>query len=58
MYEVQLGSKGVMQIGWGTLNSKFTQENGVGKSAFYFVRVLILTRHALIQGDLNARKPT
>ncbi|XP_011305831.1 E3 ubiquitin-protein ligase RNF123 [Fopius arisanus] len=30
MYELQLGSKGVMQIGWGTAHCKFSQENGVG----------------------------
>nr|QVD39346.1 E3 ubuquitin-protein kinase RNF123 [Schistocerca gregaria] len=29
-YEVQLGSKGVMQIGWATNNCRFTQETGVG----------------------------
>ncbi|CAL8088738.1 unnamed protein product [Orchesella dallaii] len=29
-YEVQLGSKGVMQIGWATLETKFSQEKGVG----------------------------
>lgn len=31
MYEVQLGSKGVMQIGWGTATCKFSQESGVGQ---------------------------
>ncbi|XP_017767583.1 PREDICTED: E3 ubiquitin-protein ligase RNF123 [Eufriesea mexicana] len=30
LYEVQLGSKGLMQIGWSTANCKFTQESGVG----------------------------
>ncbi|XP_063982009.1 E3 ubiquitin-protein ligase RNF123 [Diachasmimorpha longicaudata] len=30
MYELQLGSKGVMQIGWGTAQCKFSQESGVG----------------------------
>lgn len=30
MYEVQLGSKGVMQLGWGTAQCKFNQESGVG----------------------------
>ncbi|XP_058802185.1 E3 ubiquitin-protein ligase RNF123-like isoform X2 [Phymastichus coffea] len=30
MYEVQLGSKGVMQIGWSTVQCKFNQESGVG----------------------------
>ncbi|KAJ4433729.1 E3 ubiquitin-protein ligase RNF123 [Periplaneta americana] len=29
-YEVQLGSKGVMQIGWATTDCKFSQETGVG----------------------------
>ena len=38
MYEVQLGSKGVMQIGWGTAQCKFSQESGVGQSmnSFFF----------------------
>jgi Kip1 ubiquitination-promoting complex protein 1 len=30
-YEVQLGSKGVMQIGWATIDCKFSQEIGVGE---------------------------
>ncbi|KAK0098177.1 hypothetical protein PV326_010611 [Microctonus aethiopoides] len=30
MYELQLGSKGVMQVGWGTSQCKFSQEVGVG----------------------------
>jgi hypothetical protein len=30
-YEVQLGSTGVMQIGWATIDCKFSQEIGVGK---------------------------
>lgn len=30
MYELQLGSKGVMQLGWGTAKCKFDQESGVG----------------------------
>ncbi|XP_060567835.1 E3 ubiquitin-protein ligase RNF123-like [Ruditapes philippinarum] len=29
-YEVMLGSKGVMQIGWCTIKCKFSQEEGVG----------------------------
>jgi Kip1 ubiquitination-promoting complex protein 1 len=29
-YEVQLGSNGVMQVGWSTLQTKFSQEKGVG----------------------------
>lgn len=32
MYEVQLGSKGVMQVGWGTAQCKFNQHYGVGTS--------------------------
>lgn len=30
MYEVMLWSKGVMQLGWCTINCKFTFEEGVG----------------------------
>ncbi|XP_012272240.1 E3 ubiquitin-protein ligase RNF123 isoform X2 [Orussus abietinus] len=30
MYELQLGSKGVMQVGWGTMKCKFNEESGVG----------------------------
>jgi len=30
MYELMLGSKGVMQHGWCTLNCKFSFEEGVG----------------------------
>ena len=30
-YELQLGSKGVMQVGWSTVSTKFSQEKGVGK---------------------------
>jgi Kip1 ubiquitination-promoting complex protein 1 len=30
-YEVQLGSTGIMQIGWATIDCKFSQESGVGK---------------------------
>ncbi|KAI4488691.1 hypothetical protein M0802_011399 [Mischocyttarus mexicanus] len=33
MYEVQLGSKGIMQIGWGTLNCKYNMVTGVGDTA-------------------------
>jgi len=33
MYEVTLGSSGVFQIGWATLNSQFDEQNGVGDSA-------------------------
>ncbi|XP_054715787.1 LOW QUALITY PROTEIN: E3 ubiquitin-protein ligase RNF123-like [Uloborus diversus] len=29
-YELMLGSKGVMQVGWATINCKFSQEKGVG----------------------------
>lgn len=31
MYELQLGSKGVMQVGWSTINCVFNQKSGVGK---------------------------
>eukprot|EP00795_Rhopilema_esculentum_P002009 gene2009-17567_t len=30
MYEVLLGSKGIMQLGWATMKCKFTNEEGVG----------------------------
>lgn len=30
MYELMLGSKGVMQVGWCTIKCKFSQEEGVG----------------------------
>ncbi|KAL4226861.1 hypothetical protein ACF0H5_014840 [Mactra antiquata] len=30
MFEVMLGSKGVMQVGWCTIKCKFSQEEGVG----------------------------
>ncbi|XP_015584850.1 E3 ubiquitin-protein ligase RNF123 isoform X2 [Cephus cinctus] len=30
IYELQLGSKGVMQVGWGTIKCEFNQESGVG----------------------------
>ncbi|CAI9715753.1 E3 ubiquitin-protein ligase RNF123-like isoform X1 [Octopus vulgaris] len=30
IYELMLGSKGVMQVGWCTINCQFFQENGVG----------------------------
>ncbi|XP_043487936.1 E3 ubiquitin-protein ligase RNF123-like isoform X1 [Polistes fuscatus] len=33
MYEVQLGSKGIMQIGWGTLNCKYNVTTGVGDTS-------------------------
>jgi hypothetical protein len=32
MWEAQLGSDGIMQLGWCTLSSKFTSEEGVGDS--------------------------
>ncbi|XP_071454524.1 E3 ubiquitin-protein ligase RNF123-like [Hetaerina americana] len=35
-YEVQLGSKGVMQLGWATANCRFSQESGVGDTADSF----------------------
>lgn len=40
MYEVQLGSKGVMQIGWGTAQCKFNQQYGVGKLKYYHITIL------------------
>ncbi|XP_064632637.1 E3 ubiquitin-protein ligase RNF123-like isoform X2 [Lineus longissimus] len=33
IYEVMLGSKGVMQLGWSTLDCKFSQEEGVGDTS-------------------------
>ncbi|XP_013421955.1 E3 ubiquitin-protein ligase RNF123 [Lingula anatina] len=33
IYEVMLGSKGVMQLGWSTINCTFSQEEGVGDTA-------------------------
>lgn len=33
VYEIMLGSKGVMQLGWCTLNCRFSQEEGVGDTA-------------------------
>ena len=30
MYECQLGSAGIMQLGWTTLNARFNSEEGVG----------------------------
>ncbi|XP_043273682.1 E3 ubiquitin-protein ligase RNF123-like isoform X4 [Venturia canescens] len=36
LYEVQLGSKGVMQIGWGTAQCKFSHESGVGDTVTSF----------------------
>lgn len=32
-YEIMLGTKGVMQVGWATMNCKFSEEKGVGKSS-------------------------
>ncbi|KAK3886649.1 hypothetical protein Pcinc_009204 [Petrolisthes cinctipes] len=29
-YEIMLGTKGVMQVGWATMNCKFSEEKGVG----------------------------
>ncbi|EDO32967.1 predicted protein [Nematostella vectensis] len=36
MYEILLGSKGIMQLGWATLGCKFTNEEGVGDTADSF----------------------
>jgi len=33
MYEVLLGSKGIMQLGWATMKCKFTNEEGVGDTS-------------------------
>lgn len=33
MYEVQLGSSGILQIGWTPPNARFTSEEGIGDSA-------------------------
>ena len=30
IYEMQLGTKGVMQVGWSTIHCKFNEESGVG----------------------------
>lgn len=35
MFEVTLFTEGVQQIGWSTLNCKFTNEEGVGKVLLY-----------------------
>lgn len=32
MYEVQLHTRGIMQLGWTTLGARFTSEEGVGDS--------------------------
>lgn len=36
MYEVQLRSKGVMQIGWCSAKCQFTQDTGVGDTKFSY----------------------
>jgi len=36
MYEVQLGSSGILQIGWTPPNARFTSEEGIGDSAHSF----------------------
>lgn len=41
-YEVQLGSNGVMQVGWATLETKFSQEKGVGDTIDRWVLVSIV----------------
>lgn len=43
MYEVQLGSKGVMQVGWGTAQCRFNQQYGVGKSECYSKEYICVT---------------
>lgn len=42
MYELQLGTKGIMQVGWGTSKSKFNHVAGVGKKYFTFNAFLLL----------------
>lgn len=37
LYEIQLGTKGLMQIGWSTVNCKFTQESGVGMLLIFII---------------------
>jgi Kip1 ubiquitination-promoting complex protein 1 len=32
MYEVQLGSAGIIQLGWTTLGARYTAEEGIGDS--------------------------
>ena len=36
MYEVQLGSSGILQIGWTPPNARFTTEEGIGDSSFSY----------------------
>jgi hypothetical protein len=36
MYEIQLGSSGILQIGWTPPNARFTSEEGIGDSAHSF----------------------
>jgi hypothetical protein len=36
MYEVTLASSGIMQLGWATLDCRFTHEEGVGDSAYSY----------------------
>lgn len=36
IYELLLGSKGVMQVGWCTVKCKFTEEDGVGDTTYSF----------------------
>lgn len=41
MYELQLGSKGVMQVGWGTKQCRFNQQYGVGTLRAYLAQYRI-----------------
>lgn len=36
MYEVVLGTSGLMQIGWCTASCKFTREEGVGDTPYSY----------------------
>lgn len=36
IYELQLGTRGVMQLGWCTIHCKFNEESGVGTSKTTF----------------------
>ena len=47
MYEILLGSKGIMQLGWATLLCKFTNEV-CGKSVFCPFSLLIIFHDAII----------
>ena len=52
MYEILLGSKGIMQLGWATLLCKFTNEV-CEKSVFYPFSLLIIFHDAIIHAEFN-----